>query len=217
MVESVWTVTAAWVEAVGAIAAVVGAAWVAAGESRAARVREERARDDAERKEARSVLATKTAALNLSILAATQIHDLHVLLRDESWRGRVERVSPSRTLLATERMLTTFPIQSLADAPAMVEFSRFPAALATAAEVYGNLETAIRAAADGERGAIFAACAAQMERIDVRAQRGLHDLRLSLDLPDDPSAGQTAVDRAPDPPHQAVSDILSDGLDVTAA
>jgi hypothetical protein len=35
-------------------------------------------------------------------------------------------------------MLTAFPIQSLGDAPAMVAFSHFPAALATVAEIYVN-------------------------------------------------------------------------------
>ena len=66
-------------------------------------------------------LATRTAALNLAILATTQIHDLHIFLLDDAWRGRVTRVSASRMLLGTARMLTGFPIQSLADAPAMVE------------------------------------------------------------------------------------------------
>jgi hypothetical protein len=134
--ESIWSETAAWVEAIGAIAAVIGSGWVAARGSRAARRREERAEAAAVRKEERGLLATKTATLNLAILASTQIHDLHVLLVDEAWRGRVTRVSASRALLATERMLTAFPIQSLSDAPAMVEFSRFPASLATAAEIY---------------------------------------------------------------------------------
>lgn len=41
--ESIWSETAAWVEAIGAIAAVVGAGWVAASELRATRRREERA------------------------------------------------------------------------------------------------------------------------------------------------------------------------------
>ena len=216
--ESIWSETAAWVEAVGAIAAVVGAGWVAAGESRAARRREERSRNDAERKEARSLLANQTAALNLSILAATQIHDLHILLRDEAWRGRVARVSPSRTLLSTERMLTAFPIQSLADAPAMVEFSRFPAALATAAEVYANLETAVRAAADADRGAIFVEYTAQMARIDARAQLGLQDLRTTLGFPGGDS-GITADEmtaREAAASHGIVASVVSQGVDVTA-
>lgn len=140
--ESASSQAAAWVEAIGTIVALLGAAWVAAGESRATRQREERGRLEGLQREARQVLATKTAALNLAILAATQIHDLHVRLRDEAWQGRVARVSASRALLATERMLTTFPIQSLGDAPAMVAFSEFPTSLATAAEVYANLEAA---------------------------------------------------------------------------
>jgi len=127
-------------------------------------------------------LATKTAALNLAILAATQISDLHVQLNDEAWRGRVTRVSASRGLLATERMLTGFPIQSLGDAPAMVAFSRFPAALATAAEIYVNLETAVRAAAEPDRGAIFEHYNKQMERLDNSAKRELSSLRISLNL-----------------------------------
>jgi len=133
-------------------------------------------------KEDRAVLATKTAALNLAILASTQIHDLHDLLVDAAWRGRVTRVSASRTLLGTERMLTAFPIQSLSDAPAMVEFSRFPASLATAAEIYANLETAVRAADEAERGAIFDACNQQMARLDSAAQRQLTALRKALNL-----------------------------------
>ena len=92
------------------------------------------------------------------------------------------RVSASRGLLATERMLTGFPIQSLGDAPAMVAFSRFPAALATAAEVYANLETAVRAAAEADRGAIFEHYNMQMERLDSSVKRELESLRKSLHL-----------------------------------
>ena len=158
---------------------------MAAQESRATRAREERARAEATRKEERLVLATKTAAINLSIMAASQIHDLHIRLRDEAWRGRVARVSASRSLLATENMLTAFPIQSLADAPAMVEFSRFPAALATAAEVYEHLEVAVRAAKAADRETIFVEYTKQMERIDDAAALGLKALRASLDMPEE--------------------------------
>jgi len=178
--ESLSSQIAAWVEALGAIAAVVGAAWLAARDTRDTRRRDAVLRDEALQKEARALLATKTAAVNLAILASTQIHDLHIRLRDEAWRGRVTRVSPSRTLLATENMLIAFPIQSLADAPAMVVFSRFPAALATAAEVYANLERAVRAAAEKDRGAIFEESALQMERIDASAKQGLQALKTSL-------------------------------------
>jgi len=180
--DSIWSETAAWVEAIGAIAAVIGAGWVAASESRATRRREERTEAAALRKEERTELATKTAALNLAILASTQINDLHIQLKDEAWRGRVTRVSASRALLATERMLTAFPIQSLGDAPAMVEFSRFPASLATAAEVYANLEAAVRAAVETERGAIFDQYNKQMERLDDSTKRHLKALRKSLNL-----------------------------------
>jgi len=180
--DSIWSETAAWVEAIGAIAAVIGAGWVVASESRATRRREERTEAAALRKEERTELATKTAALNLAILASTQINDLHIQLKDEAWRGRVTRVSASRALLATERMLTAFPIQSLGDAPAMVEFSRFPASLATAAEVYANLEAAVRAAVETERGAIFDQYNKQMERLDDSTKRHLKALRKSLNL-----------------------------------
>jgi hypothetical protein len=181
-VGSFWSAAAAWVEAIGAIAAVVGSGWVAARDSRAARGREERAEAAALRREARGELATRTAALNLAILASTQIHDLHVKLIDDAWRGRVTRVSASRALLATERMLTTFPIQSLTDATAMVEFSRFPASLATAAEIYANLEAAVRAAAVPDRGPIFDASNEQMARLDQATRRQLVALSKALEL-----------------------------------
>jgi hypothetical protein len=189
MRDSVWTEAAAWVEALGAIGAVVGAAWVAANESRASRRREDRALQEAEHREHRALLATRTAALNLGILAVTQIHDLHILLQDEAWRGRVTRVSPSLTLLTTERMLTAFPIQSLGDAEAMVAFSRFPSALATAAEVYANLESAVRAAGPADQATIFVQYAGQMERIDATVRRGLSDLRRALHLDADSASG----------------------------
>ena len=182
-------------EAIGAIAAVVGSGWVAAREGRASRAREERAEAAAILKEARGVLATKTAALNLAILATTQIHDLHVLLANEAWRGRVTRVSASRALLATERMLTSFPIQSLADATAMVEFSRFPASLATAAEIYANLETAVRAADEPDRGVIFKAIDAQMARVDAATYRQLGALAKALGL--DVAEMSGLADKAP--------------------
>lgn len=181
-VESPWSEAAAWVEAIGAIAAVIGSGWVAARDSRAARGREERAEAAAERREARGVLAAKTAALNLAILAATQIHDLHVRLVDNAWRGRVTRVSASRALLATERMLTAFPLQTLTEASAMVEFSRFPASLATAAEVYANLEMAVRAAEETDRDRLFDASNDQMARLDLATRRQLGALATALGL-----------------------------------
>ncbi len=189
---SLWTETAAWVEAVGAIAAVVGSGWIAARDGRAARRREDRAERQAAMKEERAALATRTAALNLAILAATQIHDLYVLLKDEAFRGRVARVSPSHVLIGTERMLTSFPIQSLADAPSMVAFSRFPASLTTAAEVYANLEAAVRAAPEAELGAIFARYETQLARVDSAATRQLTALRTALRL-DEPLTAPGAL------------------------
>jgi hypothetical protein len=173
---------AAWVEAIGAIAAVIGSGWVAAGESRAARRREDRAAAAAVLKEAHEALATRTAALNLAILATAQIHNLHVLLADEVWRGRVTRVSASHGLLATERMLTAFPIQSLTEAAAMVEFSRFPASLAIAAEIYANLEGAVRAASQADRGAMFDASNEQMDRLDKTTNRQLAAFATTLGI-----------------------------------
>lgn len=173
--DDVWYDAAAWVQAVGTIAAVVGAAWVAAGESRSARRREEQ-----------SVAAAHTAALNLALLAASQIHDLHSLLRDEARRGRVARVSPSRTLATTERLLTGFPIQSLNDAQVMIAFSYFPGALATAAEIYGNLESAVRAAPEAEHGDLFSEYAKQMVRLDTAVKGHIGQLRQALGLNSQP-------------------------------
>ncbi|MFI4933587.1 MAG: hypothetical protein ACHP7N_03130 [Caulobacterales bacterium] len=178
----VWTETAAWVQAVGTIAAVVGAAWVAAGESRAGRRREEQSRREALEREQRSLTASKTAALNLAILATTQIHELHTLLSDVTRRQRVAHMSPSRLLATIERLLIAFPIQSLGDAEAMVAFSYFPGALETAAEIYGNLERAVRGADDDKHGEIFADYAKQMAHLDRVAQRQLGDLQRALGI-----------------------------------
>ncbi len=198
--ESLSSQWAAWVEAIGAIAAVIGTGWVAASGSRAALRREEHAEALAANKDARIALATSTAALNLAILAATQITDLHVALKDEAWRGRVARVSASRSLLTTQHMLTAFPIQSLGSAPAMVEFSRFPAALAVASEIYSNLETAVRAADIGDRAVLFDACNKQMERLDAATAHDLVALRTVLRLePAPPIPVQNRTDNATEP------------------
>jgi hypothetical protein len=79
-------------------------------------------------------------------------------------------------------MLIAFPVQKLGDAPSMVEFCRFPAALATAAEVYANLEAAVRLATEPDRAAIFEDYAKTMERIDASAHRSRVELRKSLCL-----------------------------------
>jgi hypothetical protein len=181
---SFWSDAAAWVQAIGTIAAVAGAAWVAARESRVARRREERDRLEAIERETHALVAAKTAALNLAILATTQIHELLVLLRDERRRGRVVRVSPSRTLATDERLLTAFPIQSLNDAESMVAFSYFPGALAMAAEVYANLEAAVRASDGDKQGAIFTEYANQMARLDETARARLADFKRALQLPE---------------------------------
>ena len=91
-------------------------------------------------------------------------------------------MSASRALLTTERMLTAFPLQSLGNAPAMVEFSRFPASLAIASEVYANLETAVRAADEANRDKIFDQYNKQMERLDESTKHQLGALRRSLNL-----------------------------------
>jgi len=180
MIETFSSEAATWVQAVGTIAAVVGAGWVAAAESRASRRREDRIEKEAQQREERLIASAKTAALNLAILATTQIHDLHILLRDEARRGRVTRVSPSRTLLATESLLIAYPIQTLSEAAPMVAFAYFPGALATAAEVYANLEASIRAAQAGEAGRIFSEYAEQMAQLDEAAKRHLRELKAAL-------------------------------------
>ena len=120
--------------------------------------------------------------MNLAILAVTQIHELHGLLKDEARRGRIQRLSPSRILETNERLLTAFPIQSLNDADAMVAFAFFPGALATAAEIYANLETAVRAADDASREEVFTEFARQIGQLDRTAQRRCRELRESLGL-----------------------------------
>lgn len=201
--NSFWGDVAAWVQAVGTVAALIGAAWVAAGESRAARRREEQALREAQAREARALAASRTAALNLAILAATQIHELHTLLRDETRRGRVVRVSPSRTVATSEQLLTAFPIQSLNDADAMVAFAYFPGALAMAEEVYANLEAAVRAASADQHGAIFTEYGRRMARIDRTAQERLTALKAALGQDPAPAAELRQVKDAGPPPPQS--------------
>jgi hypothetical protein len=192
--QDVWSDVAAWVQAIGTIAAVVGAAWVAAGETRAARAREEAARRDAADRESRRVEHARTAAVNLAVTAMAQVHELHALLRDETRRRRVTHVSPSLTLATTGRLLTAFPIESLEDASAMVAFAYFPGAMATAAEIYANLEAAVRAADDGGRAAVFGEYTIQMAQLEKAMQRRLKILKQLLAAPASEATPEPLVD-----------------------
>jgi hypothetical protein len=172
-VSNFWYNAAAWVQAIGTIAAVIGSAWFAARDSRAARRNAEEAK-----------IAAKTAALNLAILAYTHVRQLHQLLRDEARRGRLNHISPSRTFLAQQQMLTGFPIESLEDPDAMVAFSFFPGALSMAADVYAHLEEAVRAEEDEDPVEVFTHYAEQLATIEDLLRERLEELRAALKLPD---------------------------------
>lgn len=192
---------AAWVQAFGTIAAVLGAAWIAARDAREARRREEQQLRRSELRGAEALHASRTAALNLAILAIERVRELHVLLRDEARRDRIAWGAPSRTLLVTESMLAAFPIQSLEDADAMVAFSYFPGLLATAAEVYARLEAEIRGAGEQDRVAIYADFAEQMARIERAAHRRLGQLKTALKIED----GKTGRRTPPSEPSVAMA------------
>jgi fatty acid-binding protein DegV len=172
-VSNFWYNAAAWVQAIGTIAAVIGSAWFAARDSRAARRNAEEAK-----------IAAKTAALNLAILAYTHVRQLHQLLRDEARRGRLNHISPSRTFLAQQQMLTGFPIESLEDPDAMVAFSFFPGALSMAADLYAHLEEAVRAEEDEDPVEVFTHYAEQLATIEDLLRERLEELRAALKLPD---------------------------------
>jgi hypothetical protein len=91
-------------------------------------------------------------------------------------------------------MLAAFPIQSLEDAPAMVAFSYFPGLLATAAEVYGNLEEEIRACDDDQdkRKAIFEKFADDIVRHERVGRRRLGELKAALKI-EDPAVALTQL------------------------
>jgi hypothetical protein len=182
--SDIWYNTAAWVQAVGTIGALLGSAWLAKRESREARRREVEAR-----------IAAKTAALNLAIMAHTQIHNLGQLLRDETRRGRLNHISPSKGLFATQNMLTSFPIQSLEDVAAMSAFAYFPSLLSMAAEVYSHLEEAVRAEEEENPREVFAHYSEQLAMIEEFADERLAALRLALNLPE--TANAKAVSEPP--------------------
>jgi len=181
-VSNFWYNAAAWVQAIGTIAAVIGSAWFAARDSRAAR----RQAEDAK-------IAAKTAALNLAILAYTHVRQLHQLLQDEARRGRLNHISPSRTFLAQQQMLTGFPIESLEDPDAMVAFSFFPGALSMAADLYAHLEEAVRAEADDDPVEVFIHYAEQLAVIEELLRERLEELKAALKLPDSASAEHGAA------------------------
>lgn len=177
-----WYSAAAWVQAIGTIAAVIGSAWFAARDSRAARRQAEEAK-----------VAAKTAALNLAILAYTHVRQMHELLRDEARRGRVNNISPSRTFLTHQQMLIGFPIESLENPHAMVAFAVFPGALSMAADLFGHLEDAVRAAQDEDPVEVFTHYAQQLAMIEELLRERLDELKAALKLSDGVGAGQRAL------------------------
>jgi hypothetical protein len=181
-VNNVWYNLAAWVQAIGTIGAVIGSAWLAARASRAERLRAEETR-----------IGAKTAALNLAMLAHNQVHQLNLLLRDEGRRGRLNHISPSRTFLAQQQLLIGFPIESLEGPDAMVAFAFFPGALAMAADLYGHLEEAVRAAEEDDPVEIFAHYAAQMTMIEEMLGERLDQLKAALKLRGGIGAGHGAA------------------------
>ncbi|HEX3917698.1 MAG TPA: hypothetical protein VHW60_10200 [Caulobacteraceae bacterium] len=159
----------------------VGTGWIAAREGRAAGRREEAQR-----------IAAKTAALNLAVLAHTHVKRMGELLRDESTRGRLNHISPSRSLLSNQQMLASFPLESLENVDAMVAFTYFPGALAMAAEIYAHLEEAVRAAEDDDPVAVFEHYAAQIAGIEQHLDGRLAELKAALNLADGVGAGHGA-------------------------
>lgn len=87
----------------------------------------------------------------------------------------------------------------------MVAFSRFPAALAAASEIYSNLDTAVRAAKANDRGPMVISHSEQMARLDASTTRQLDDLRKALDLVGDAVAADLETDASSSPtkPFQA--------------
>jgi hypothetical protein len=61
--------------------------------------------------------------------------------------------------------------------------------LAIANEVYANLETAVRAADEADRDAIFEQYGKQMERLDESTKHQLEALRKSLNLEPEDKGG----------------------------
>jgi hypothetical protein len=181
-VSNFWYNAAAWVQAIGTIAAVIGSAWFAARDSRAARRQAEEAK-----------VAAKTAALNLAILAYTHVRQMHELLRDEARRGRVNNISPSRTFLTHQQMLIGFPIESLENPHAMVAFAVFPGALSMAADLFGHLEDAVRAAQDEDPVEVFTHYAEQLAMIEELLRERLDELKAALNLSSGVGAGQGAL------------------------
>jgi hypothetical protein len=137
-------------------------------------------------------VAAKTAALNLAVLAHTHVKRLIGLLRDESTRGRLNHISPSRTLLTNQQMLSRFPLESLEDVDAMVAFAYFPGALAMAADVYAHLEEAVRAAEEENPAEVFEHYAGQLAAMERHLDERLTELKAALKLTDGVGAGHAA-------------------------
>lgn len=172
-VNNLWYNAAAWVQAIGAIAAVIGAAWVSSRDTR-----------DAARRADEAKIAAKTAALNLAILAHTHVGQLNLLLRDEARRGRLNYISPSRSFVSQQQMLVGFPIESLEDPDAMVAFAFFPSALLMAADLYTHLEEAVRAVEEENPAEIFDHYSTQMAMLEELLQQHLDELKAALKLKD---------------------------------
>jgi hypothetical protein len=190
--SDVWYNAAAWAQAIGTIGAVIGSGWVAASAGRAAR-----------EQAAQQRIAAKTAALNLAVLAHTFVKRMHELLQDESWRGRLNHISVSHSLLANQQMLLSFPIESLEDPDAMVAFAFFPGGLAVAADLYAHLEEAVRAAEEDDPKEVFDHYIEQMGAMEQHLSDRLHELKAALKLPEAVSVAAGRAAMSFEPRHQS--------------
>ncbi|MEJ0065301.1 MAG: hypothetical protein WDM85_07490 [Caulobacteraceae bacterium] len=123
---------------------------------------------------------------------------MRLLLRDQAQRGRLNHVSPSRTYLTHQQMLTGFPIESLEDPDAMVAYAFFPGALSMAADLYSHLEEAVRAVDEEDPVEIFTHYAEQMAALEELLQERLDGLKAALKLRDGVGAGHDAMPPQPE-------------------
>lgn len=139
--------TAAWVQGIGTILAVLAATHIASRQGREAEERDERARTAESEREKRLQQARRRAALGLAHIARNKIQLLFTLISDPSQRHLL--IKPQafiNTLNQSESTLTAFPIWEVDDVETIEAFSNLFTNIHFARDsiqklgIYGNID-----------------------------------------------------------------------------
>lgn len=153
-------VAASWAQAIGSVAAVFAAIWIATDQHRQNRI------DNAD-----ALRADRYAAIALSIHASSQLRGLVIALRSEQHYREAASGSFSTSLLVVDRHLAAVPPHLLRDRHGLEQYAQVPGLLLQARNWLGTLEINLPAIPAEEQYPTARMCADGIETIAEGIER----------------------------------------------